>query len=375
MIRKSTININYANTGKLCEIDSVIHEYNRIVNAFIDYLWENGIMSGSFVKDTKWLETWLTARMKQAAAKQALAVVRSQRKKQKKTKPVFCQLVMELDSRFIEIHQDLNSFDFWIKLSSLGKGIILWIPSKKHKHFNKFVKAGWKMKKSVRVRKTGSKFFIDIYFEKKEPEKKPFGRVKSVDIGYKKLMVDNRGKEYGKDFYKIAEKISRKKQGSKAFRRALTERDNLINQTVSRFSLSGVRTLVIEDLKNVKHKSKGKLRKSFNNKLQRWSYPKVMTKAAGMCEEGGVRLVRINPAYTSQTCHMCGVRDKSARNGEIFVCKNPACYNFQKKTDADWNGAVNILRKGLAILGMHRGYKTRTVLCQDNSVEPAVEVP
>ncbi|MCP4109739.1 MAG: hypothetical protein GY749_30175 [Desulfobacteraceae bacterium] len=52
--------------------------------------------------------------------------------------------------------------------------------------------------------------------------------MKSVDIGYKKLMVDNRGKEYGRDFYKIAEKISRKKQGSRAFRRALTERDNLI---------------------------------------------------------------------------------------------------------------------------------------------------
>ncbi|MCP4107671.1 MAG: transposase [Desulfobacteraceae bacterium] len=116
----------------------------------------------------------------------------------------------------------------------------------------------------------------------------------------------------------------------------------------------------------MKHKSKGKLRKSFNNKLQRWSYPKVMTKAEGMCEEGGVRLIRINPAYTSQTCHMCGVRDRSARNGEIFMCKNPACYNFQKKIDADWNAAVNILTKRLAVLGMHRGHKTGTVLVMRN---------
>ncbi len=111
MIRKSTININYANTGKLCEIDSAIHEYNRIVNAFIDYLWADNITSGSFVKDTKWLETWLSARMKQAAAKQALAVVISQRKKQKKTKPVFCQLVMELDSRRCEYRDKRSGTD------------------------------------------------------------------------------------------------------------------------------------------------------------------------------------------------------------------------------------------------------------------------
>ncbi|CAN2040421.1 hypothetical protein GMMP15_1710008 [Candidatus Magnetomoraceae bacterium gMMP-15] len=36
------------------------------------------INKGSFVKDTKWMDTWLSARMKQAAAKQALSIVKSQ---------------------------------------------------------------------------------------------------------------------------------------------------------------------------------------------------------------------------------------------------------------------------------------------------------
>ncbi|CAN2043571.1 hypothetical protein GMMP1_1140006 [Candidatus Magnetomoraceae bacterium gMMP-1] len=78
MIRKSTININYANTGKLNKLDDIVCEYNRVVNEFIDYLFENNINKGSFVKDTKWMDTWLPARMKQVAAKQALSIVKSQ---------------------------------------------------------------------------------------------------------------------------------------------------------------------------------------------------------------------------------------------------------------------------------------------------------
>ena len=86
MIRKSTININNANTGKLDILDDILHEYNRVVNMFIRHLWDKNILKGSFVQQTSFVPTWLSARMKQAAAKQALAVVKSQRKKKKKTR-------------------------------------------------------------------------------------------------------------------------------------------------------------------------------------------------------------------------------------------------------------------------------------------------
>ena len=63
-------------------------------------------------------------------------------------------------------------------------------------------------------------------------------------------------------------KISRKKQGSKAFKRALTERDCLTNKAVNDFfkEHSDVKDVVCEKLKNVKHKSK--FSKKFNNKLK-----------------------------------------------------------------------------------------------------------
>jgi putative transposase len=80
--------------------------------------------------------------------------------------------------------------------------------------------------------------------------------------------------------------------------------------------------------------------KSFNNKLQRWSYSKVLDKLSMLCEEAGVELIKVPPAYTSQRCSVCGVIEKNNRQGETYRC---ACGNVM---DADHNAAINILLIG-----------------------------
>ena len=74
------------------------------------------------------------------------------------------------------------------------------------------------------------------------------------------------------------------------------------------------------------------------NKLQRWSYRKVLTKFERLSEIKGFNLIKVDPAYTSQTCSNCGFVDKNSRKLENFLCTN--C-NF--KEDADYNAALNIL--------------------------------
>ena len=95
-----------------------------------------------------------------------------------------------------------------------------------------------------------------------------------------------------------------------------------------------------EDLKNVKHKSKGKIRKKFNNKLQRWSYSQCLRKLAMLCEEAGITFKKLPAQYTSQRCSSCGAICKSNRQGEIYKC---ACGVLM---DADLNAAKNILLMG-----------------------------
>ena len=160
-----------------------------------------------------------------------------------------------------------------------------------------------------------------------------------LDIGYKKLISTSDKKFYGVELLKLYEKISRAKQGSGNFKQLLTERDKLINEACNKLPIKEIQKLVIEDLKNVKHKSI--LSKKFNNKLQRWSYKKTISKLERLCEENGVLLTKVDPAYTSQTCHQCGVVEKKNRRGELYVC---FC---GLETDADYNAAVNILHRGI----------------------------
>ncbi len=338
MIRKSTINLKFANTGKLAKIKEIAEEYQRIVNNFIDILWEQQQFSGSFVKDTS-IESWLSARLKQAAAKQALSIVKSQRKKKKKHKPTLNRLVLELDSRFVDIKQDVNHFDIWIKLSSIGDKIIINLPSQKHIHFNHFVGDGWKIKKSIRLRINENGYFVDVFFEKAAPALRTSGEQKAIDIGYKKLIVSSDGEFIGDS--SIYEKIARKKQGSKAFKRALIERDELVNTSCKALNLDNIKELFAEDLKDVKHKPKGKIRKKFNNKLQRWVYKDVLCKLTMLCEEAGILFIKKAPAYSSQRCSRCGEIHKKSRKGELFKCV--AC-NFE--SDADYNASLNLLFMG-----------------------------
>src|SRR6266513_3139935 len=64
-------------------------------------------------------------------------------------------------------------------------------------------------------------------------------------------------------------------------------------------------------------------------------------------EEAGRQFVKVNPAYTSQTCSQCGHRQKMPLDIRIFDC--PCCH---VQLDRDLNASLNILRLGLQSLGL-----------------------
>jgi putative transposase len=64
-------------------------------------------------------------------------------------------------------------------------------------------------------------------------------------------------------------------------------------------------------------------------------------------EEAGRQLVKVNPAYTSQTCSTCGHRQKMPLSERIFHC--PSCHAH---LDRDLNAALNICAVGLHSLGL-----------------------
>ena len=338
MKRSVTVSVDLANDGKKLKLDSIFLESRRVVNLFIDKLWKLRDFSSKFIGFK--VDTWLSARMNQCLGKQALQIVKSQRKKKKKHKPRFEKDVIELDERFVDVQFDDNTFDIWVKIASIENRMSINLPARKHKHLNRYFNDGWTLKKSMRLRKFEGRYFIDLYFEKEQAELATTGASIGCDIGYKKLIALSDGRTTDIDFTKVYEKIVRKKQASKQFKKTLKERDNLINREINKLDLSMLKTLVVEDLKNVKHKSR--FSKQFNNKLSRWSYPRVLDKLNRVCEERGIKFIKVNPAYTSQTCNVCDFIHKDNRHGVLFKC-----LKCGMTMDADLNAAINILHRGV----------------------------
>lgn len=343
MKRSSKFTTKYMTTKKKILINQLFDLYSTYLQKTIDLLWNEKIALKKNLssKEIGWMDN-LGGQYKQLIYKQASEIVRSCKfKKGNKSKPEIKNFSINFDNRMLTVEKSSNSFDRWIRLKLpfiiegiRNRRIEILIPLKGHYHSHKF--DAWQLVNSVRL----SRNAVTLIFEKEE-ELKQKGIELGLDIGYKKLIVTSEKQEIGNDFYNIYEKISRKKQGSKAFKRVLKERDYKINELINKeLDLSKVRTLIVEDLKNVKKNSKGKIRKKFNNKLQRWTYSKILNKLGMFCEDNRVSLVKVNPAYTSQTCTKCRFVHKSNRNGELFKCRKCGY-----TSDADFNASLNILNR------------------------------
>jgi len=157
-------------------------------------------------------------------------------------------------------------------------------------------------------------------------------------MGIKKLIVTSDNQHIGTEIESLMSKIQRKKQGSKAFYRALAERNAYIDLAVKQLP-TDIGTLIMEDLTGIGQgtKQKKRFRKDFRSKYQRWCYRRLMLRISLSAEVGGVHCLLIDPSYTSQTCSECGYVHKDNRSGELFLCKNCGY-----TTDADYNASRNI---------------------------------
>ena len=102
----------------------------------------------------------------------------------------------------------------------------------------------------------------------------------------------------------------------------------------------GIKTLVVGDLKDI---TKGKSFGQNNQKLHSWSFSKFIQQLEYKAVQAGIRFVRMNEAYTSQECSVCGtVRKSSRKTRGLYKCK--VCGNMM---NADVNGSIVMLKRYL----------------------------
>ena len=113
----------------------------------------------------------------------------------------------------------------------------------------------------------------------------------------------------------------------------------LVNPLINEFE-----TILVEDL-NVKSmvSRKRKTFKSLRRSIHDAAWSGFLNVLSGKAAEAGRTVIRVNPAYTSQTCFRCRHRQHTPLKVREFVCGRCGFV-----LDRDWNAALNIKFRGMA---------------------------
>jgi putative transposase len=141
-----------------------------------------------------------------------------------------------------------------------------------------------------------------------------------------------------------------KKLSGKQFRRR-RDHDHVLSKRLVQNTFPGA-TIVLENLKNIRDTSKlGRGKKASpkrdnKRRLHSWSFAQLYSFVEYKAQARGIRVVKIDPRHTSQTCSKCGYQHRTNRRSQsVFHCR--AC-GYQ--LNADLNAARNIREKYLASL-------------------------
>lgn len=120
---------------------------------------------------------------------------------------------------------------------------------------------------------------------------------------------------------------------------------SIVNHTIAKSIVQSAKEqgkgIAIEDLTNIRFTSKRR-NKKFRTKLGKWNFSMLRQYIEYKALLNGVKVVAVDPRYTSQTCSTC--KHIGKRTNKHFKCNN--CGNDM---DADFNASINIASLGRAI--------------------------
>jgi IS605 OrfB family transposase len=357
LIRSTKCGLRFSTEKKLRDLTTVLDEYGKVVNIFIQYFWLNPekTSKGELLKPVVDIpETWLSARLRKVAAREAIDMINAskQRWKDKPLKlvmPVHKGKRMYVSCTIADLISTKNNgyksedslrFDAWLHIASVGNKMIMDLPIKYHKHFNKYNNIGKRLNSYIIT-----KDYVQFSFEIITAEKRSGTECIGVDTGINALASLNNGRQYGKDIKDCIERVKRCKQKSSGYyqaKRALKQRIDEVAKEI--IITENPDLIVVEKLKNMGFKSKAKrlLAKNIRRSIGTWNWKYWLKRLEAQCELNRVSFRSVAPYYTSTTCPVCGHSDRGNRSGEVF-----SCLSCGHGDNADINAGKNILNRFL----------------------------
>ncbi len=354
--RSTKVSLKECNPEKLRILRVALLEYAVVVNRFINQFWvlEELPKKKELLKPlvNSVLPTWLSARLRKVAAREALDLILASREsaealgKQPK-KPIHRGKRMCVSSTIshLQSKKKARSFDCWLHLASIGfhhelGQIILDLPVRLHRHYHKLASLG-KFQQSYII----TEKWVQLCFEVKTEPKLPPTRSIGIDTGIKALASTSTGHQFGRDIEAGVTRIKRCKHGSKGQRRARRAlRQRMDECALQLFDTLQPTLVVVERLRGLNQSTRlrRRLNKTMRRSLGSWAYRYWLDRVQRECEIRRSSFRSVDPRYTSQRCSICGHTERRNRSGEVFRCKR-----CDHTDNADLNAARNILDRFL----------------------------
>lgn len=305
--------------------------------------------------------TWKTR--KEQAYPKKVEEARKQGKPIPAFKPVRCPY-----SKLAAIRYDQRSY--WVKWETMTCSLAtvdgrVELPFTVPVHLVQYV--GHKVCNADLCQRKG-RYTLHIVVSIPEPSIVASGEVIGVDLGLNRPAVtsarqflgEKRWKEQERRTFRLKRTLQAK--GSRSARRHLKQlsgkqfrrrrdHDHVLSKRIVQNTPEGA-TVVLENLKYIRETSnmgrgkKDSQKRENKRRLHSWSFAQLYSFIEYKAQARGIRVVRIDPRHTSQTCSKCGHQARNNRRSQsVFHCRS--C-GYQ--LNADLNASFNIREKYSASL-------------------------
>lgn len=338
--RSSKCSLKFANPKKRLLLKRILDEYGRVVNYYIDKFWGDPPHKNAIYKELVTCNTWFTVRLNRLAAREAVAIIRSQKSRwgDSAVKPKHRGKTMRVDGAIaaVRLSERASAFDAWLQMRCIGEELKVDLPLKFHRHFNLLDETG-KLLNSFVI----SLNWVQFVFDVPVPEAKQDGRLLGVDTGIRVLASLSDGRQLGTDIRMLMETILRCPRGSKRRTRLMRSLKQRVDEVVQEIVTEDVCLVAVEDLRGLQKRMK-RHAKSMRKFAGVWVYRYWLDRLRLACERKRCSFHAVPPQMTSQRCSKCGHTEKGNRSGERFLCKMCGYVD-----NADVNAARNILDRCL----------------------------